>query len=449
VKSTIENRPLQDVDSIPPFTSGSVLAIQHVLTMYASAVTVPLLVGLSLNLPISDRAYLISSSLFGCGLATMLQSLGVRGVGVRLPVVMGITFVGLAPAIAIAHNPSLGLPGVYGAAILAGLLSFLLAPVAGRVAHLLPPLVTGTTLLLVGLSLVKVAIDWSAGGLGAPDYGSPGHLFLAAITLAIILTILRYGNSALRSCSILIGLVLGTIVSAWVGDLDLTAVGREPSVRLILPFHFGAPRFDLFATASMLLVLLVTFIESAGMLKMLGVIVGRPLTANDLRRGLAADAVGSILGGLFNGFPCTSYSQNIAVVEMTRVKSRFVVAGAGVILILLALLPKLSALVALVPLPVLGGAALILFGLIAASGIRSLGEVDFTRHGSAVVVATSLTIGLAPTVSPSLIELAPRGILPLLNSGVLTGTLTAVVLSQLFRSAPSAQEGDPVAPPAE
>lgn len=422
------------VDAVPPAGSLGALALQHVLTMYAGAITVPLIVASALKLSPEHAAYLVSADLFACGLVTLLQCLGVGPFGIRLPIMMGVTFVGVMPAIAIAGQPGLGLQGVYGAAIAAGLIIIPLVPFVGRLRSVLTPTVTGTAMLLIGLSLMGVAIDWAAGGQGAVDYGSPANLLLAGITVATILLVTRFAASFLQNCAILIGMAVGYALAITLGIVDFAAVGTAPAMQLVTPFHFGLPIFDLAAIASMVIVLLITLVESSGMLMMLGDVVGRPVSTRDLSRGLRADGMGAVIGGLFNSFPYTSYAQNIALVSMTGVRSRFVCVGAAAILLGLALFPKLSALVAAMPPSVLGGAALVLFGMVAVSGIRSLATTGLgSSRENVLIVAVSLGVGLIPTMSDRFFSAAPVVLAPFLHSGVLLGIVTAIALNLFLR----------------
>ncbi|MED5546396.1 MAG: nucleobase:cation symporter-2 family protein [Pseudomonadota bacterium] len=418
------------VDHVPPAGALGALAFQHVLTMYAGAITVPLLVASALHLSAQDTAYLVSADLFACGLVTLLQCLGLGGVGIRLPIIMGVTFVGVMPAIAIASQPGLGLPGVYGAAIAAGLIVLPLVPLVGRLRRVLTPTVTGTAMLLIGLSLMGVAVDWAAGGQGAADYGAPVHLLLSGGTIAVILLVTRLGTGFLANCAILIGMAAGYAVAAAMGLVDFSSAVAAPALQLVTPFHFGLPLFDPAAIGSMVVVLLITLVESSGMLTMMGDMVDRPVTTRDLSRGLRADCLGSVIGGVFNSFPYTSYAQNIALVNMTGVRSRFVCVGAGAMMLVLALFPRLSALVAAVPPSVLGGAALVLFGMVAASGIRSLAAAGLDRsREDLLVVAISLGMGLIPTFSDRFFAAAPAALAPFTHSGVLLGIVTAILLN--------------------
>jgi NCS2 family nucleobase:cation symporter-2 len=423
---------LPALDATPPPFRLLLLAIQHVLSLYAGAVTVPLVVGAALHLTTGQTAYLVSSDLLACGLVTLVQCLGLGGIGVRLPVMMGVTFVAVGPALAIAANPELGLPGVFGAGIAAGIIGFVIAPLFGRLAWLFAPVVTGTAMLLIGVTLMGVAVTWATGAApGAP--GELGAMGLAVLVLATILVVTRFGRGFLANAAILIGVVTGFAVAWALGGVDLAPVAKAGWFAPVAPLHFGWPRFDLLACASMTIVMIITMVESSGMLFALGRIVEKPLTPRDLARALRADAVGAIVGGVFNSLPYTSYSQNVALVAMTGVRSRFVCAAAGAILILLAAVPKLAVLVTAIPHPVLGGAALVMFGMVAASGVRTLGRVDFgpgTRN--LYVVALGVGVGLIPNVNARFFDNLPPVAAGVLRNGVMLGIVTAVVLNLLL-----------------
>ena len=432
------------VDERPPVGPLVVLAFQHVITMYAGAVTVPLVIGAGLHLSNDQTAYLVSADLMACGVVTLIQCIGIFGVGVRLPVIMGVSFVGVAPAIAIASNPSLGLPGVFGATIVAGLIGMLIAPLFGRAPKIFAPVVIGMAMLLIGVSLLDVGVNWIGGEGGAVAH--PDHLAVAALVAVSILAIVRFGRGFLGDIAILIGVTVGFVAACLLGWVNLADAANAGWFRIVRPFWFGLPKFDLASIGAMTLVLIVAMIESSGMLFNLGRIVQRPLTGPDLTRGLRGDAVGAIIGGLFSSLPYTSYSQNVAVVAMTGVKSRYVGAAAGVILILLATIPKLAFLVTAIPSPVLGGAALVMFGVVAASGIQVLAQVDFAgNRRNLYVVALGLGVGLIPVVSPKFLAGLPPS-MSLLQNGVLLGIVTTIVLNLLLNSG-GAPQASPQASP--
>lgn len=423
------------VDDRPPPGRFFLLSIQHVLAMYAGAITVPLAIASAIHLPTDQAAYLISASLLASGIVTLVQCLGLSSIGLRLPVIMGATFVGVTPAIALAQDPSIGLPGVFGGSMVAGAIAFGLVPFLRRLRGVLTSAVTGSAMLLIGLSLIGVAGSWILNGRAS---GAPIDFLLAGFTFAVIICCIRFGRGVISSGAVFIGLLAGMALALALGQADLSPVVRTPIFRAITPFYFGLPRFIPSAIASMTVVMLITLVESSGMLLLLGVITDQPLDDARLGRGLRADSVGALIGGLCNSFPCTSYSQNIALVSMTGVRSRFVCAGAGVLLIGLAFLPQLSAIVAALPSPVLGGAGLLLFGSVAAAGVRLLADLNFKAGPDAMVVGVSLAFGTLPTAAPTLMSGLPHHLNVFFGNGMLMGVLAAVLASFLLRTKVSA-----------
>ncbi|WP_255434116.1 nucleobase:cation symporter-2 family protein [Aquitalea sp. USM4] len=425
-------KPIHPVDEKLPFLQLFTLGLQHVLVMYAGAVAVPLIVGGAVGLPKEQIAFLVSADLFCCGLVTLLQCLGIKGFGIRMPVIMAVTFATVGPMIAIGQNPELGLPGIFGATMAAGLISLLLVPLIGRLIRFFPPLVTGVVITSIGLSIIGVGINWSAGGLGSPDYGSPLYLGISLTVLVFILLIIRFASGFLANISILLGLVLGFVIALLLGKVDFNGLQDANWFAMILPFKFGAPRFELWSIVTLTVVMLIVFIESMGMFLALGEIVNRPVKRQDLVRGLRVDAVGTLFGGMFNTFPHTSFSQNIGLVSITGVSSRWVCVMSGFILIAFGLVPKMSIVVASIPPFVLGGAGIVMFGMVLATGIKVLSRVDFQNRYNLYIVAISLGMGMIPTVAKDFFGQMPTGMAPLLHSGILLASLTAVILNAFF-----------------
>ncbi|HVE07069.1 MAG TPA: nucleobase:cation symporter-2 family protein [Paraburkholderia sp.] len=409
------------------------LGFQHVLVMYAGAVAVPLIVGGALQLPKDQLAFLINADLFACGIATLIQTLGIGMFGIRLPIIMGCTFTAVSPMIAIGTNPSLGILDIFGSTIASGVIGILLAPAIGKLLRLFPPVVVGAVIAVIGLSLMEVGINWAAGGVGNPDYGNPLYLGLSFAVLLLILLINRFGRGFVANVSVLLGIVAGFAVAALLGRVDMTGVAAAPWLGVILPFHFGIPRFDLLSILTMVIVMFVTFIESTGMFLAVGDMVGRPVDQRALVRGLRVDGLGTLIGGVFNAFPYTSFSQNVGLVGITGIRSRFVCAASGGILIVLGLVPKMAQVVASIPAFVLGGAGIVMFGMVAANGIKVLSNVDFTRqHHNLFIVAVSIGLGLVPVVAPQFFAKLPPALSPLLHSGILLAAVSAVLLNLLF-----------------
>jgi len=427
------------VDEILPASRLCTLGLQHVLVMYAGAITVPLIVGGAMGFPKEQLAQLISADLFVCGLATLIQTLGICKVGIRLPIMMGVTFVAVGPMIAIGSNPELGILGIFGSVIAAGIFTVLFAPFVGRTRPLFPPVVTGTVILTIGLSLMGVAVHWAAGGqpviAGLPNanYGLLSNIGIAALVLVCILGIVRYAKGFIANIAVLLGILVGFALTLAIGRLDFGGIGNEAWVAVVTPFSFGMPVFDLWSILMMCLVMLVVMIESTGMFLAMGEIVQKPVTQEDLTRAIRADGVGTILGGIFNTFPYTSYSQNIGLVQVTNVRSRWVCVVGGLIMLILGMLPKLAFVVASIPQYVLGGAALVMFGMVAATGIKILSSVDFTANRSNLyIVAVSVAAGMIPLISNRFFQHFPKDLAPLTHSGIVLAAVMALVLNLIF-----------------
>ena len=471
------------VDERLPGPRLAALGLQHVMVMYAGAVAVPLIVGRALKLSPEQVAALISADLFCCGLVTLIQSLGAtQWFGIRLPVMMGVTFASVAPMVAMA-NSTPGLAGaqlIFGAIIGAGLISIFIAPLVSRMLRFFPPVVTGTIIAVIGISLMRVGINWifgnpvgptapsvvnpehqqwldavsaAAGTPGSnlpaipkdlallpnlpnPKYADLGGVGIAALVLLSIMLIVRFAKGFLANIAVLLGIVIGGVVSTVMGLMNFDKVAKAAWFDLVLPFEIASPVFDPVLILTMSLVMVVVMIESTGMFLALGEMTDRQVDRAALTRGLRTDGLGTLIGGIFNTFPYTSFSQNVGLVAVTGVKSRFVCVAGGLILIALGLLPKMAALVESLPAVVLGGAGLVMFGMVAATGIRILGTVDFkTNRFNAMIVAISIGVGLIPLVAPNFKQWMPHGLHPLIESGILLTSLCAVALNIFFNGA--------------
>ena len=418
--------------SEPPPAPGRllVLGFQHVLVMYAGNVAVPLLVAAALKLPSDQTAFLINADMFAAGIATLIQTLGIWKFGARLPVMMGATFLSVSPMIAMGLNPGIGLRGFYGSLLMSGVIGVLIAPLMGRVLVLFPPVVIGSLITLLGISLLAIAMNWVAEG-NPP--GKTRSLGLAIFVFLIVALITRYCGGLWQNLATMLGLFAGTLVSIPLGIIDLHGLASASWLGWIQPFRFGFPTFHVGPIATMCVVMIVTLVESTGVFLALAEITGTDFRRDSLVQALRADVLGIIAGAVFNAFPYTSFSQNVGLVTMTAVRSRFVCAAGGVILIVLGLLPKLAAIVAAVPDPVLGGVGLVMFGMVAAAGIRILGTVDFqTNLNNLFIVASALGFGMIPTLAPHLFQGLPAWTSAITSSSVVLGTLVAVILNVVF-----------------
>jgi OHCU decarboxylase len=422
------------VDEVLPPSRLAVYGAQHVLAFYAGAVIVPILLAGAIGLRGEDLVYLISADLFTCGIASIIQAVGFWKVGVRLPLLQGVTFTAVAPMISIGQANGGGVDGllhIYGAVIVAGVATFLLAPYYSRLLRLFPPVVTGTVITVIGIALLPVAAQQAGGGdPTAKDFGSFQNLELAAVTLVFIVVVQRvFRGRFLATIAVLSGLVFGTVVATIFGITDFSGVSDAKAVGVTTPFHFGAPEFGIAAIVSMLIVMFITAVETTGDVFATGEIVEKPIRRTDIARAIRADGLATTLGGILNSFPYTCFAENVGLVRLTRVKSRFVVATAGVIMMVLGLFPKIAAIVAAMPAAVLGGAAIVMFGTVAVIGIQTLSRVDFHDDRNVIVVAVSLGFALIPVAFPTFYSHFPKDVQTIIGSGITMGALSAILLN--------------------
>lgn len=422
-------------------------ALQHIAAMYAGVVTPPLIIGQAVGLDTAGQTRLIAASLLIAGLATLLQTLGVKGfVGNRLPFVNAASSAGIAPMLAIAETNAKGdqLPAIYGAVMVAGVFCLAVGPFFGRLLRFFPPLVTGVVITLIGVTLMPVPVGWAQGGdKTAPDYGDMRYLALAAFTLVVILLIQRFATGFVKQVALLFGMLIGTLAAIPFGMADFSSLKSAPVAALPTPFAFGAPEFQPAAIISLCLVMLVLMTESSAGMLAIGEICERECDGRTITRGLRTDGIATFLGPIFGGLPTSAFAQNVGVVSLTKVRSRYVVAVAGGTLLILGIFPMLGAVVSLVPMPVLGGAGIVLFGSIAVSGIRTLSEAGLDDSSNIILVAVSLGAGIIPLAAPSFYADFPAWAQTVLGSGISAGALVAVSLNLFFhhlgtRGAPAA-----------
>ena len=484
------------VDEKLPAGRLAALGLQHVLVMYAGAIAVPLIVGRALKLSPEQVALLISADLFACGIVTLIQSLGMtKWFGIKLPVMMGVTFAAVGPMVAFANaQPGVdGARAIFGAIIGAGIISMVIAPIVSKLLRFFPPVVTGTIIAIIGISLMRVGVGWAMGGpapmaqsvdvpklvamvdgvkikaaeaaasavasgasAAAPalklpgpipmvdnlNYGALDNMAIAGAVLVFILLLVKYGRGFVANISVLLGIVAGCAVAIAMGKMNFDKVGKAHWFDVVTPFAFGMPTFDIVMILTMTLVMIVVMIESTGMFLALSDITGKKISQPELAAGLRTDGLGTLIGGIFNTFPYTSFSQNVGLVGVTGVKSRWVCVAGGVIMLVLGMLPKMAAFVESIPTFVLGGAGLVMFGIVAATGIRILASVDYkgNRH-NLYIVALSIGFGLIPLVAPRWTQQMSHTLHPLLESGILLTAVAAVVLNIFFNGTKGDAQG--------
>ncbi|MBF8647702.1 nucleobase:cation symporter-2 family protein [Pseudomonas pudica] len=426
---------IHPVDQVLPPRELFTFGLQHVLVMYAGAVAVPLILGSALGLSQAQVVTLINANLLTSGIATLLQTLGLWRFGARLPLIQGCSFIALAPMIMI--GKAFGLAHVFGAVIAAGALTIAIAPLFSRLLRFFPPVVIGSLITVIGISLMPAAAIWLGGGQpGAADFGKPANLLLGVATVAITLVIHARFRGFIGNLSVLLGLIAGSLVAAACGMTDFSQVSAAAWFELSAPMAFGVPQFSFTPVLIMLLAMLVIMAETTGNCLAIGKLTGRPTDQRTLGNAFRADGLSTMLGGMFNSFPYNAFTQNTGLIALSGVKSRYVVAAAGAIMVLMGLFPKLGALIASVPTPVLGGCAIVMFGMTTVAGIQELARVRFEGTRNGLVVAVSVSIGVLPMSMPALFGHVSGPLKLVLESGIFLAAVSAILLNLLLNRAP-------------
>lgn len=417
----------------------TLLGIQHLLAMYAGAILVPLIVGKELGLTNEQLTYLVAIDILMCGVATLLQIVSNRFFGIGLPVVLGCTFTAVGPIVQIGND--FGITSIYGAIIVSGIFVIVVSRFFGLLVKFFPPVVTGSVVTIIGITLIPVAINNVGGGQGAPDFGSYTNLGLAFGTLLLIVVVYKFSTGFLRAIAILIGLLAGTIVAISMNLVDFTPVKEASYFHMMQPFYFGTPTFDWPAIITMILVAMVSLVESTGVYFALGDICEKDLKRQDLEKGYRAEGIAVLLGGIFNSLPYTTFSQNVGLLQMSGVRSRKVIFVTGVMLITLGFVPKIAAMAMIIPTAVLGGAMIAMFGMIVTQGIKMLSATLTTSQENPMIIAVSIGIGLGVTVAPELFANFPKSLQMFTSNGIVAGSLTAILLNILFNIIPNTKKG--------
>lgn len=404
------------------------LSLQHLLAMYAGAIIVPIIVGHALGFSAQETAYLVSVDIFMCGVATFLQVY--RGIGIGLPVVLGCTFTAVTPMIMVGSKH--GIDVLYGSLFASGIIIVLISPFFSYLVKIFPPVVTGSVVTIIGITLMPVAMNNLAGGQGSKDYGAPLNISLGLITLIIILVIHRLSSGFIRSIAILLGLVIGTMIASFFGLVNLGAVHESNWFELPKPFRFAGFKFELGSILLFVIVGIVSLIESTGVYSALSEITKTKIDRKDISKGYRAEGIAIVLGSIFNAFPYTAYSQNVGLVSLSGVKSNKVMYGMVGLLLLCGSIPKLGAIATIIPTSVLGGAMIAMFGMVMAYGVKMLGAIDFTKQDNLLIIAVSVGIGLGITTVPEAFSKFGSDYEWLTQNGIVIGTFTAIILNLFF-----------------
>lgn len=432
IKNQNNSGLLYRIEDRPNLQLSILLGFQHIVAAFGGIVAVPLVIGPAIGVDVRTTAMLVSATIFVAGLATIIQARGIYKIGAKLPCIMGTSFTFVGPAITV--GTSMGLAGIFGATILGSFIEMILSRFIKPLMKFFPPVVTGTVVTLIGLTLVPVSMDWCAGGIGSPTYGSITNICIALMVMVIVVGFNIYGKGVLSSSSILIGMFVGYLACIPIGLVDFTPIKEAswiglPGIPVILEHGI---KFSLAGVAPFIIAYLVTTIETVGCLIAIGEASAIKTSSEQLSKGVLADGLGSFLAGFFGVCPNTTFSQNIGLIPITKVASRHVVIISGVIMMLLGIFPKLGALVASIPSPVLGGAGIVMFGVVAASGIKTLSKVNINNR-NLIIISVSIALGLGITTRPELLTVLPESLKLLFGSGISTGTIFAVMLNILLK----------------
>ncbi|WP_298562960.1 nucleobase:cation symporter-2 family protein [uncultured Aliiroseovarius sp.] len=433
---------LRDPNYTPPLAKAVPLGIQHVLAMFVSNVTPAIIVcgaagfGFGSNSPdFPQMIYMIQMSMFFAGVATLIQTIGIGPAGARLPIVQGTSFAFIPIMIPLVAGKGVDAIAVLmGGIIVGGLFHAFLGLFIGRIRFALPPLVTGLVVTMIGLALVKVGIQYAAGGvpaIGKPEYGSLMNWSMALVVIFVTLGLKFYTRGMLSVSAVLIGLLVGYVFAFAAGEVNLGNVGRAAPFALPNPFHFGV-EFSVAAIIGFCLMSFVSAVETVGDVS--GITkggAGREATDTEIQGATYADGLGTAISGLFGALPNTSFSQNVGLIAMTGVMSRHVVTIGAIFLILAGLVPKIGAIISSIPIEVLGGGVIVMFGMVASAGISMLSDVDWNRRNM-VIFAISLSLGLGLQLEPGALQHLPSTIKVLATSGILPAALIAIVLNLIL-----------------
>lgn len=438
----------QDPDAMPPLGKAIPLGIQHIMAMFAGNVTPPIIIAGVIGATTGEQIFLIQVALFVAGIATLVQTIGMGPIGARLPIVQGTSFGFLPVALPLAS--SFGLAAVLGASLIAGLLQVVLGAFLKKIRHWFSPVVTGIVVLLIGITLMPVGLKYAAGGVGSPDFASPTNLGLALFVLVVTIAVHQFGRGFLKAASILVGLVSGYLVSIALGMVDFSSVADAAWFSFPKPFQYGL-EFHLTAIIGMALIMFVVGLETIGNISAITIGgAGRMAKDRELSGGVMADGVATSFAAIFNTLPNTAYAQNVGLITLTGVVSRHVVTIGGILLICMGLFPKLGGLVAAMPHAVLGGAGVVMFGMIASAGLKIIKECDLNQRAM-LIIAVSLSLGIGLPAVKEIAETMPGQLGLLLKSGLVPAALAALLLDAILPGKPKRElaEADEAAAAAE
>ncbi len=423
---------IYEIDDMPPVREAIPLGLQHLVAMFLSNIAVPLIIANAIGLDGQDKGFLVQMALIFAGISTVIQAYPIGPVGARIPMVMGTSFAFVAGIISIANQYNLAT--ALGACLAASVMEVIIGYSYDKFRRFFPPLATGIVVMLIGLTLAPVGMDYAAGGVGAADYGSYTNLGIAAVVLIVTLLLNQFATGFLSYASMIIGALVGYIVALFVGKVSPTAVAELGWFSLPTPLRFGL-EFHAAPIIMMAFIYVVSALETLGDISGTVAAIGRRPSSREMKGGLIADGVMSGIAALFSAFPNTSYSQNVGLVNFTGVASRHVAAIGGGFLLLLGFIPRVGMLVASIPPAVIGGGGLIMFAMIFASGAAIIHRNVAMNRRNMVIIAVSIGLGLGVEFRPDVLQQFPQWAKTLFGQGLVVGGLTGFVLNLVFPEA--------------
>ncbi|MGT2926292.1 uracil-xanthine permease family protein [Streptococcus cuniculipharyngis] len=427
--TTTQQEMIYRIDDKPPFAITLILACQHILAAFAGIIAVPLVIGSALNMKVQDISFMVGATIFASGITTMIQSRGLGPVGSRLAGMMGTDFTFVNPSISV--GAKFGVAGIVTATITGAVVEIILSQFIKPLMRFFPPLITGIVVSLIGITLLPVSIDWAAGGYGAADYGSLKNLAIAFTIMLFTLFLNHFGKGMWKTAAVFIGMVFGYLICIPLNMVDLSAVQEASWLEIPNLLRYGL-KFDLASTLSFVPAYIVSSIGTVGVMMAIGQASQVKVSKDRAAAGVLADGLGSLISGLFGAGPNTAFSQNVGLIALTKVASTHVMIVAGAILALLGIFPKLSALISVMPQPVLGGVGMIMFGLVAAQGLKILSQIDLGDR-ELLIISIAFALGIGVTVRPDFLQNLPTALQMIFSSGISTGTLVALVLNILLK----------------
>ncbi|WP_230399108.1 uracil-xanthine permease family protein [Novisyntrophococcus fermenticellae] len=418
----------QTLENKTSVSQNLIMGLQHVLTMCPGSIAVPLIMSGPLGLDAKTTAYLVAANLFTSAIAILIQVYGLgRHIGSRLPIVLGSAFAPLGAMIVIGRQ--YGLPTVFGAIIASGLLMFIVCFFMQRILKFFPPVVIGSFVTLIGITLAPTAFSDLAGGDGVSGFGDVKNLILGLVVLICIVLFNRFGNALIQSISLLLGLGIGTLIAVPLGMVDFTPVTEARWFELITPFHFGFPKFRLDATLIMTLFCVINMIQCIGVYAFLDDVRGTHTDDKAKVDGMRGQAFAQMVAGAFNSVPSSMFNENVGVIKLSGIGARSTVGCAGIMLLIISLIPKCSAFITCIPKPVIGGATLALFGTISAAGISILSSVDYSDNNNSLIVGTGLALGVGASFTSGAFEKLPVVLSMLFSNGLFVAGVVTIILN--------------------